>query len=123
MLPLPSTRRVPWRKRARPSVSSGRRSPRGGRRPRPPPTLSPGRGWATQRRRRRGRRGGRRAARRPCRGAGSPRPRVALVAGNAEQVSPVVGELVQVVEGARGLPQERCEQGPAGREEDEQRQE
>jgi hypothetical protein len=54
---------------------------------------------------------------------GMPRPRVTLVAGNAEQVSPVVGELVQVVEGARGLPQERCEQSPAGREEHEQRQE
>src|SRR5215211_351502 len=109
-----ATRRV-----LRPSGSGGRRPPRGARLPTPPPALWPGRGRAP----RRGRRRGRRAARRPCRGAGRPRPRAALVAGNAEQVSPVVGELVQVVEGTRGLPQERREQSPAGREEHKQREE
>src|SRR5918999_6257656 len=78
---------------------------------------------APPRRKAKSRREDRRAARRPCRGAGRTRPRVVLVARNAEQVSPVVGELVQVVEGAGGLPQERREQGPAGGEEDEQRDE
>src|SRR5215212_3639758 len=43
-----------------------------------------------------------------------------LVAGDGEQVTPVVGELVHVIEHARRLPQQGHEQPPAGGEQDEE---